>query len=241
MADFNQENNAYPTIEPPVAPDSDYAPRQDDQPVQIEYVYDEPSCGAARFFSLPARVGMWFVGVAVGVTLIFACVIFWIWGLNYLGVIDTDKSVPSGNEFNQSGDDYSEFEEFYDYFDDFFGGIGGSDDGQDEGGTASDSKPGIGVTIQALVLDFVIEDTYSAGLVIVEISEKGALAGTAAQVGDLIVAVNGEACPSFDALDAHIAQAGIGGELTLTLARFINGVASTFDVTITLIDMSTLN
>jgi len=234
MAEFNQENNTYYLSEQRSVPYGAGQPVQEAQPVPEKAV-----SGSAQFFSLPARIGMWFVGVIVGLTLIFGCGIFWVWGLNYIGLIDTERNAaPQPNDFNQSGDDYSEFEDFYNYFDDYFGGPVAGDDEESD---AAASTPGIGVTIQEITLEFTIEDKYDAGLVIVEINEKGAFAGTDAQVGDLIVAVNGEKCPNIDTLDVFLQETGIGGEMIVTLARYTNGVASTFEVPVTLIDISTLN
>lgn len=204
-----------------------------------------------RIFSLPARIGMWIVGTVAGITIIFGCALFWIWGINAIDTIGADKTAPSGsNEFNQpSGDSdgyggYNDFEDFYEYFNDFFDGYGyGSND--NGGGSSSDEPqsgtPGIGVTIQQLPLDFVIEDKYTAGLVIIEINPNGALVGTEAQVGDLIVAANGSPCTSFEDLDAELQATGVGGEMILTVARFENGVAGTFEISITLIDINSLN
>jgi len=249
MSEFYQENNSYlaENRENPYTGSSE-APRYGEQydrhyaePPCEEERYREPS-GASRFFSLPARIGMWFVGVIVGLTLIFGCGIFWVWGLNYIGLIDTDRNVPPTNEFNSpNGDDYSEFEDFYNYFDDYFGGMPGN--GGSSGQESQDSQPtaGIGVTIQEVTLEFTIEDTYDAGLIIVDINEKGALAGTEAKVGDLIVAVNGEKCTTIDELDVFLKETGIGGVMTLTVARYTNGVAATFEVPITLIDVAELN
>jgi|GEM_PF-1680261 len=199
-----------------------------------------------HLLSAPARVLLWILGVIVGVTLLFGCGIFWVWGLDYLGVIDYDRTNDGKNEFNQ-GSSYDEFEEFYDYFNDYFGGsIIAPDDpsGGDDGSQADpqNGTPGIGVTIQEIpTLDFVIEDKYTGGLVIAEISPTGALAGTEVQTGDLIVAANGEATPTIDALDVQLKATGVGGEMVLTLARFVNGVATTYEVTITLIDLSTVD
>ncbi len=232
MSDFNQENyyltenRNYPGQELPAGDTQRQRP------------------GSADFFSLPARVCMWFVGVIVGLTLLFACGIFWVWGLDYIGLIDTgrDNVTQSGGSGPQGGD-YSEFEDFYDYFGGYFGNMpsGGGNQGDQGGQSQNQPTAGIGVTIRQIPLDFIIDDTYSAGLVIEEINEKGALAGTEAKVGDLIVAVNGEPCPTMEVLDKHLQQTGIGGQMTMTLARYTNGVASTFDVTITLIDINSLN
>lgn len=191
---------------------------------------------------------MWAFGIIVGATVLFGCLIFWVWGLDYLGVIDyNNQSNPGKNEFNQDSGGYSEFEDFYDYFNDYFGENGGVIIPPNGGSGSAPANPqsgtpGIGVTIQELPqLDFAIDDTYTAGLVVVEINPKGALVGTDVQVGDLIVAANGSPCPSIDALDLELKATGVGGEMTLTVARFVAGVATTHEVTITLVDISELS
>ncbi len=181
-------------------------------------------------------------GAIIAATAAFACGIIWIWGLDYLGIIDFSPANSGKNEFNQ-GSSYDEYEDFYDYFDDFFGG-GVITPNQPGSGTTEPqaSTPGIGVTIlEVPQLDFIIENKYTGGLVIDEISPTGALAGTGVQVGELIVAANGQACPTIAALDIQLKATGVGGEMVLTVARYDNGVAVTRDVTITLIDLSAAN
>ena len=195
-----------------------------------------------------ARALLGAVGTVVGATLLFGCFVFWVWGLDYLGVISYDGGSDSGrNEFNQDSGGYSEYDDFYDYFEDYFGGNGGMIIPPESGNDPSDSAPqngtpGIGVTIQEIPeLDFAIDDIYTSGIVVVEINPKGALVGKDIQVGDLIVAANGEPCPNIEALDIQLKKVGVGGEMTLTVARYVAGVASTHDITITLVDISELN
>jgi len=195
--------------------------------------------------SAPARVLLWILGIIVGITLLFGCGIFWVWGLDYLGVIDFNPVNDGKNEFNQESG-YEEFEEFYDYFNDYFGGsmiIPGSPD--ENNGSNSDPQkgtPGIGVTIQQVSeLEFVIDEKYTGGLVVLEINDKGALVGTQVKVGDLIVAANGAETRAIEDLDAQLSATGVGGEMVLTVARFENGVATTYEETVTLIDISTID
>ncbi len=211
-----------------------------------DYAETAKACSASqRRVSMPARVLLWILGTIVGITLLFGCGIFWVWGLDYLGVIDFNPVNNGKNEFNQDSG-YEEFEDFYDYFDDYFGGsmiIPGSPD--ENSGSNSDPQkgtPGIGVTIQEVsVLEFAIDDKYTGGLVVLEISPTGALVGTQVQVGDLIVAANGAETRTIDDLDAQLSATGVGGEMVLTVARFENGVATTYEETITLIDLSTVD
>lgn len=199
---------------------------------------------ASKGVGIVAKVLLWVLGTIVGLTVLFGCGIFWVWGLDYLGVINYNRAPVSGqNEFNQPSGGYNEFEDFYDYFDDFFGGQmpnGGQipNGGSSENANPQAGTPGIGVTIQELAeLDFAIDDIYTGGLVVVEISETGALVGKDVQIGDLIVAANGSPITSIDELDVQLKTTGVGGEMTLTIARYVNGVAATHDVVITLIDL----
>ena len=205
---------------------------------------------APKGIGIVAKVLLWILGSIVGLTVLFGCGIFWIWGLDYIGVINYNRAPVSGqNEFNQPSGGYNEFEDFYNYFDDFFGGQmpngGGSVGGSEGNGGNSESAdpqagtPGIGVTIQALAeLDFAIDEIYTGGLVVIEISETGALVGKDVQIGDLIVAANGTPITSIEELDVQLKATGVGGNMTLTIARFVNGVAATHEIEITLIDLS---
>jgi len=193
-----------------------------------------------------AKVLLWVLGSIVGITILFGCGIFWIWGLDYLGVIDFDRAPVSGqNEFNQPADDYDEFEEFYDYFDDYFSGQlpdNGFSDGGDDSAAPQAGTPGIGVTIQEInQLDIPVDETYVGGLVVLDINPAGALVGKDIQIGDLIVAANGNPITTIDGLDVELIATGVGGEMTLTVARFVEGVAQTHEIEITLIDVSTLS
>lgn len=193
-----------------------------------------------------AKVLLWILGSIVGITLLFGCGIFWAWGLDYLGVIDFDRAPVSGqNEFNQPADDYDEFEEFYDYFDDYFSGQlpnNGFSDGGDDSAAPQAGTPGIGVTIQEInQLDIPVDETYVGGLVVIDINPAGALVGKDIQIGDLIVAANGIPITTIDGLDVELNATGVGGEMTLTVARFVEGVAQIHEIEITLIDISTLN
>ncbi len=208
--------------------------------------------GSAKFFSLLARAALWTVGGAVGVTLLFACVLVWIGGLRYLGVIDGSTKQPTGNTYNLyitdpeggqsgSGDQYGDFEDF---FGDFFGTPGSGDFsdyfgmfGNPDGSTTPNNSvtPGIGIKAVALELDFTIDDKYTAGLVIDTIEDYSPLNGTEVQVNDMIVAANGTPTPTVDALKTQFTA--VGDDVTLTIARYNGGVPTTFEVTVKLVAM----
>lgn len=83
-----------------------------------------------------------------------------------------------------------------------------------------------------------IKGLPSGSLVIAGISADSSLANTEAQVGDLIIAVNGKPMDSSDVLLDLINTGAVGDSLTLTLCRVENRTykTSTFDVTITLVE-----
>ncbi len=75
-------------------------------------------------------------------------------------------------------------------------------------------------------------------IIIAEIPEGSALSGSEAQVGDLIVAVNGNKMDSADVLLDLIDTGAVGDTLTLTLCRIQNRSyeITTFDVTVQLVE-----
>lgn len=83
-----------------------------------------------------------------------------------------------------------------------------------------------------------IKGLPKGSIVIAGIPEGSALTGTGAQVGDLIIAVNGKKMDSSDVLLDLIDTGAVGDTLTLTLCRINdrNYETSTFDVTVTLVE-----
>lgn len=83
-----------------------------------------------------------------------------------------------------------------------------------------------------------IKGLPTGSLVIAGISSDSSLANTDAQVGDLIIAVNGKPMDTSDVLLDLITTGAVGDTLTLTLCRVENRTykTSTFDVTITLVE-----
>lgn len=83
-----------------------------------------------------------------------------------------------------------------------------------------------------------IKGLPAGSLVIAKISPDSSLANTQAQVGDLIIAVNGKKMDSSDVLLDLIDTGAVGDQITLTLCRVNNRNYSTseFDVTITLVE-----
>ncbi len=83
-----------------------------------------------------------------------------------------------------------------------------------------------------------IKGLPKGSVIIAEIPEGSALAGTNAQVGDLITAVNGKKMDSSDVLLDLIDTGAVGDTLTLTLCRIQDRSyeTSTFDVTVQLVE-----
>ena len=83
-----------------------------------------------------------------------------------------------------------------------------------------------------------IKGLPAGSLVIAGISNDSSLANTEAQVGDLIIAVNGKKMDDSSVLLDLIDKGAVGDTLTLTLCRVESRTykTSTFDVTITLVE-----
>lgn len=83
-----------------------------------------------------------------------------------------------------------------------------------------------------------IKGLPQGSLVIAGISEDSSLVGTEAEVGDLIIAVNGKDMDDSSVLLDLIEKGAVGDTLTLTLCRIESRTykISTFDVTITLVE-----
>lgn len=83
-----------------------------------------------------------------------------------------------------------------------------------------------------------IKGLPAGSLVIAGISNDSSLASTDAQVGDLIIAVNGKDMDDSSVLLDLIDKGAVGDTMTLTLCRVENRTykTSTFDVTITLVE-----
>ena len=83
-----------------------------------------------------------------------------------------------------------------------------------------------------------IKGLPQGSLVIAGISKDSALANTKAEVGDLIIAVNGKDMDDSSVLLDLIDTGAVGDSITLTLCRIEQGTykTTTFDVTVTLIE-----
>jgi len=218
-----------------------------------------------------ARTCMWIVGIIAGLTVIFTCVLVWIAGLRYLGVIDDPGAEPVKQpdiyNYYIYGDSSGQLP---DGFDDFFGSGEEDNEGEEkedpsgsqtpenggeqpeggqEGEQTPDSSgekpaepqsgnPGLGITIIALELEFTIDGKYNSGMVITAFADNSSFNGTEVQVNDMIVAANGIPTPTPDDLKAHFAGKSVGDELKLTIARYKDGVATTFDVTVKLVPIA---
>lgn len=216
--------------------------------------------------SLPARIGLWIVGVASGLTILMLCAVAWIFGISYIDDAVNGKQQPaapqqSSGSNGQSGNSGNGSNFFY--FPDGSGGfyipgngngnggsgsypgssifpdINGNDDDDDEAGSSdpTGAKPGIGATVSELKPDLPIEG-YSSGILIQSLREDSAFAGKDVKPYDLILAMDGAPTPTLDALDEQLTKHNVGDKVTVTLARYESGVARLFTVDIELIDIN---
>lgn len=197
-------------------------------------------------FSTPARVLMWICGIAASVTLLFGCAVLWMLGIRALqnAVATPETSNGSGSGGYYSGDDYGfgygyggGFEDFPDYGD--FGSMLPYFDIPST--PAEASSAGLGISAAAIELEFDIDGIYSAGLVIVKINEGSSFEGTEARENDLIVAMDGTKTPDLNTLKTLLGKKQPGDSAELTIARYEKGVASTYELTVTLIDMDDIS
>ena len=230
------------------------------QPVFVSY-----PAGAAqqpkKKLSVPARVLLWICGIAGAATFLFLCAVVWTVGLRALvkpsAQTEAQTQPPSGSygNFGNSGggqngggsdnggsnngggsgsggsDDYGGFS-----FGDDFGSVLPYIDGDEE--QQKSSSAGLGIRVTEINLEFTVEGKYDAGVVIVEINEGSSFEGTDVRANDLIVELDGEETPTVNRLKALLGQREVGDTVELTMARYENGVASTYKTTVTLIDLS---
>ena len=82
-----------------------------------------------------------------------------------------------------------------------------------------------------------IKGLPSGSIVIYEIGADSTLAGTKAEAGDMIVAVNGQPLETPSFLSEYIENSDVGDKLTLSIVRINNDYSSEeFDVVVTLIE-----
>ena len=105
------------------------------------------------------------------------------------------------------------------------------------------NRPRLGITYteavnyQQFSMIIKIRGLPSGSLIINEISEDGALAGTDARQYDMIIAVDGEDLNTPDVLLDKIENGKVGDKLKLTLCRVDNNYQiSQFDITVTLVE-----
>ena len=106
------------------------------------------------------------------------------------------------------------------------------------------NRPKLGITYasvsnyQVYSMVVAIKGLPSGSLIITDIAEDSAFKGTDAQVGDMIIAVNGKKMDSSDVLLDLIDKGAVGDSLKLTLCRVDSRSykTTTFDITINLVE-----
>ena len=256
-ADEAQQNVGFNTAaQAPQPQPTAYMPAQDQQyvntagqPVYTAYypqpVYVAPTKKEHKL-STPARVLLWICGTAVALTVLFGCAVLCVLGARaVIGGGTATQTMPNSGSFPEG----SEIDPFGGYSYGYgsgdtnpFSGFGLPDDWYNYGGgqssqQSSGSNAGLGITATQLELEFTIDDKYDGGLVIVEINDDSSFTGTDVKVNDLIVAMDGKATPTLDDLKSELAKMEPGDKTTLTIARYENGIATTFDQEVTLVEL----
>ena len=77
-SDTQESPEALPTSPAPHSPDNYSA-------ADTATATAPASAPKSHILSLPARIGLWIVGVAVGATLLMLCAVAWVFGIGYLG------------------------------------------------------------------------------------------------------------------------------------------------------------
>ncbi len=113
--------------------------------------------------------------------------------------------------------------------------VSGSDQ-PDASQPSETSNAGLGVIVSALDTSSSTMYGIPGGLVIVGILEPSSFSGTEVKVYDIITSAEGIQITSTTALAALLDKHQIGDKFTMTITRFTDGFAESFDVTVSLID-----
>lgn len=184
--------------------------------------------------SVGKRILAWFFGIVGGITFLVACVT----------VCFSVFRFTSGNQISGGNDSFSFDEDFFlipDFYDDDSeeGGISSGSDMIIDSSQTSDA--GLGVVVSALDSSQAGGYGIAGGLVIIGIEDLSAFEGTDVQQYDIITAANGRIITTINELSAVLNKHQPGDELTLTITRFSDGFAESFDVTVILIDKTQLD
>lgn len=177
--------------------------------------------------SVGKRILAWFFGIVGGATFLVLCLF-----LCFNAYKLTDKTETSGS---------STYDEDFFYIPDFFYGY---DDGEDEEEETSatdtpvvnNSDAGLGVVVTQLDTSSAQMYGISGGLVILGIESDSSFVGTDVKEYDIITGAEGVEITSTTTLSGLLAKHQVGDEFTVTITRFVDGFAESFDVTVSLIN-----
>ncbi len=185
--------------------------------------------GQVKKKSTGRRVLAWFFGIIGGVTFLVVCVLLCFAAFKMTAFEKPGSSKPDSSQ----SPGFSYDEDFFQIPDIFGGDIFTSDSDQIPSKT---SDAGLGIIV--FELDSANASLYdiSGGLVILGILEPTSFSGTDVREYDIITAAEGVQVTTTTQLSMLLNKHQIGDEFTLTITRFVDGFAETFDVTVTLID-----
>ncbi len=179
--------------------------------------------------SVGKRILSWFFGIVGCIAFLFSCVCMCYYAYNFVFAGDSDSpgsiTIPYDGDF-------------------FYVPDGGADSEDNEETSDSDiyfenartSNAGLGVIVSALDTSTAQMYGIPGGLVIVGIPEVSSFNGTDVRVYDIITGAEGAEITSTSALSVLLNKREIGDDFTVTITRFTDGFAESFDVTVSLID-----
>ncbi len=179
--------------------------------------------------SVGKRLFSWFFGIVGSIAFLFSCVCMCVYAYNFVFAPGSDShgsvTFPYDGDFFLTPDDGSDSEENDNASD--------SDIYIEDAGT---SNAGLGVIVSALDTSTAQMYGIPGGLVIVGIPDTSSFNGTDVRVYDIITGAEGAEITSTSALSVLLNKREIGDDFTVTITRFTDGFAESFDVTVSLID-----
>lgn len=177
------------------------------------------------------RIISWFMGIVGCLSFLFIC------GCLCFSVFDYTTG-------NTSGGSFSYDDGFFYTPDDSDDEDKKDDDDSNEPSSDSDipsispktSNAGLGVIVSELDSSTAQLYGISGGLVILGITENSSFIGTDVKDYDIITGAEGAEITSTSSLSVLLNKHDIGDEFTLTITRFSDGYAESFEVTVNLID-----
>ncbi len=188
--------------------------------------------GHTKKKSTGKRVLGWFFGIIGGVSFLLICVFLCFAAFRFTIAQKPAANTPDSPSFSYD-DDFFHIPDIPDFF------FGYGDDVSSSDQPIPDSKTsdaGLGIIVSELNPTISSMYDISGGVVILGLLEPTSFSGTDVREYDIITAAEGSAVTSTAQLTALLNKHQIGDDFTLTITRFTDGFADSFDVTVTLID-----